>query len=297
MGNEHWMTRDMHLIRRKPLNEVAIPGSHDAGTSGMHTGSPWTPGRREWWVPLARAFKCVTVRYSKTQTLSVLEQARLGVRYFDLRAAPYNDPELGRRTYRFTHGLLGDDFLAGVGDLCQFAMQNPCEILILDIRKLIGFTAEDHSRLITALEAIAGHNLCSDLELTPRSTVDEFLHANQNIIIIYPKPTPRFWSSLMITTKWPNSSSVEECVDFIDEAIERRVGTKADVLLHNVQACVTPNAKSIVQDPLSSTLKLAKRLNKRLLPLVRTWDRLNVIMVDGVGEGGLVDEIIRANQS
>jgi hypothetical protein len=86
-------------------------------------------------------------------------------------------------------------------------------------------------------------------------------------------------------------------VDFIDEAIERRVGTKADVLLHNVQACVTPNAKSIVQDPLSSTLKLAKRLNKRLLPLVRTWDRLNVIMVDGVGEGGLVDEIIRANQS
>lgn len=95
------------------LKEIAIPGSHDAGTCGML----W-PG--------------------ETQSYSIKDQLTFGARYFDIRV---NKTEEG---YRIYHSVLnGVDFLGVLSDIKDFIMSHPTEVLILDFQHFSGDSKND----------------------------------------------------------------------------------------------------------------------------------------------------------
>jgi len=72
-SNESWMGADMPFIANKRLADIAIPGTHDAGTANI---------------------KSSMERVSRTQDNSVLQQLKDGIRYLDLRI--YNNRDSGK---------------------------------------------------------------------------------------------------------------------------------------------------------------------------------------------------------
>lgn len=86
------------------INEIILPGSHDAGTNGMS------------WL-------------GATQHLSVEEQLNLGVRYFDLRVNKVNDE------YFIFHSIINGNKFDPILDLIvNFIKENQSETLLLDFQ-------------------------------------------------------------------------------------------------------------------------------------------------------------------
>lgn len=86
------------------LNEIIMPGSHDAGTYGMS------------WL-------------GATQHLTIEEQLNLGVRYFDLRVN-----KKGEEYVMFHSVLNGTKFDPILDSIVKFINENPSETLLLDFQ-------------------------------------------------------------------------------------------------------------------------------------------------------------------
>lgn len=87
------------------LMNIAIPGSHDAGTNGM----PW---------------------YTKTQSRNVDDQLACGTRYFDLRV------KVKKGECRIYHGPAYSLYLKDIlGQVRDFLIANSSECVILDVHK------------------------------------------------------------------------------------------------------------------------------------------------------------------
>lgn len=101
------------------LNELVMPGSHDAGSNGM--------------MPLAQ-----------TQGHDIIDQLNGGVRYFDLRVKFQGD------TLVIFHDIItGQKFENVLSDISEFTAAHPSELLVLDFQHL-GDTA--HEATIQALK-------------------------------------------------------------------------------------------------------------------------------------------------
>ena len=75
LETNHWMTNIYDLIKDRTLQEIAIPGSHDAGMNNMDGNTNC----------LTRGNACDT----QTQLSTIYEQLGYGSRYFDIRPAKY----------------------------------------------------------------------------------------------------------------------------------------------------------------------------------------------------------------
>jgi hypothetical protein len=101
-----WMN-DLAFLRDRPLREIVIPGSHDAGTYKLYYP--------------------VDNNSSKCQQVSVLEQLRAGSRYLDLRAWKASDNE-----YWMYHGLAWSDvkLVDVLTDIKTFLTESTGEVVI-----------------------------------------------------------------------------------------------------------------------------------------------------------------------
>ncbi|MDD6302275.1 MAG: phosphatidylinositol-specific phospholipase C domain-containing protein [Bacillales bacterium] len=87
------------------INDIVIPGSHDAGTYSMS------------WL-------------GKTQSFSIKEQLQIGVRYFDIRVNKKSEND-----YVIFHSIInGVNFLPIIEDIKEFIINNPSETLLLDFQ-------------------------------------------------------------------------------------------------------------------------------------------------------------------
>ncbi len=99
----HWMSyiKDFTLLK-----QIAIPGAHDSGTTGM------------MWM-------------GETQNLSTSEQLACGVRYLDLRVAKKKNADVGQ----IYHGPLKHQLLSDVlTDVNDFLTLHPTETVLLDFQ-------------------------------------------------------------------------------------------------------------------------------------------------------------------
>lgn len=101
------------------LNQIVLPGSHDAGTNGMS------------WL-------------GRTQQCSVKEQLSLGVRYFDLRVNRVEDD------YVIYHSIInGARFDPILDDIASFIRENPSETLLLDFQHFSNGSEEHVYQAVT----------------------------------------------------------------------------------------------------------------------------------------------------
>lgn len=103
-----------------PVKNIAIPGSHDAGTYNM-------------------------LSLGETQSSSILTQLKFGVRYFDIRVE-----EKGDSLVIFHSVLSGMDFNEVINDISEFMETNDSEVLILDFQH---FKNDSMQKVIDTLES------------------------------------------------------------------------------------------------------------------------------------------------
>ncbi len=101
-----------------PINKIAIPGSHDAATSGV-------------------------VWAAETQNCTIKEQLLLGTRYFDLRVHKKGDD------FVVFHSVVdGMNFVPVLQDIKEFIYQHPTEFLILDFQHFKGDSQDGVLKLL-----------------------------------------------------------------------------------------------------------------------------------------------------
>lgn len=104
---EHWMTHGYETIRNKTLKDLTLPGSHDAA---MYLGGYHVFGR--------------------TQSLTIYDQLREGIRYFDLR--PVATTVDGRIEFHIYHGIIsGPPLLEVLDDVRKFMQTDGRELILL----------------------------------------------------------------------------------------------------------------------------------------------------------------------
>lgn len=137
-GLTQWMDT---LNDEARLNEIVLPGSHDAGTNGMS------------WL-------------GKTQHLSVKEQLNLGVRYFDLRVNHV------KNDYVIYHSIInGTRFDPILDDIASFIEENPSETLLLDFQHFKN--GSDEYVYHTVLEKLKDHLVVQNDDQSELAFVDE----------------------------------------------------------------------------------------------------------------------------
>ena len=300
MYKESWME---NLQSSMPLREVTVPGSHDAGMWDVHIGSPWNSARTGSAATFAKIAKyttpCTTVNYAKTQNLDLVDQFREGVRYFDLRVAKHI--ENGKVQYRFTHGLLGSDFLDGMRDLIKYSNKFPKEILICDVRFIFGFTDQDHQIFQDSLLNIIGDRL-ADNSFRTSTKLSEFWETKKNVILIYHSANryKNFWPSSRIGMTWPNTTNSDVAIEKMGKfitGVQNSWYINTDKF-YGLHATLTPDNLYVGLRLWGSVQHLANKLNKKMVKLMKEdWKeaKLSFVMYDVVEYPGLADAIIQSN--
>lgn len=293
MDKSCWMST---LYEDTPLNEVTVPGSHNAGSWGIHACSPWNSARKGTAAKFAKLAKytlpCINVNYAKVQNLDLVDQFKEGVRYFDLRVAKHEGK------YRFSHGLLGSDFLTGIQDLIDhtsFHKYNK-EIMVLDIRFIWGFSEIDHYKFQECLLNMIGSRIAIRKKFKALSPLSKYWDHKKNIIVFYNSKfkSELFWSKRNIESTWPNALDPIIAVDKINKFIDN-VDVKNK--FYGVHAILTPTVKYVATRPFSSTIKLSESINKRVVKLMEDqWaNKVSFIIYDVVEYPGLAEAIILSN--
>ena len=101
------------------VNEIVMPGSHDAGSYKM-------------------------VWLGETQNFNIEQQLEMGVRYFDLRVNKMDEE------YVIFHSIInGVEFLPILESIKNFIIENPTETLLLDFQHFEGGSQNDVYQFIT----------------------------------------------------------------------------------------------------------------------------------------------------
>jgi hypothetical protein len=184
--------------RATPLYDLALPGSHDAGTSNLASSVDWVLAERDnrcsglaWGSTPGPAI----YNLAATQNQIMPEQLASGVRYLDLRTA--DDPGRGTDpggTWRLVHTMFAQSTLTVEAEgIARWAAAHPDEIVIADFNKVCAGAAGDTSGFTDALtshDPISGKSLCdvayrtTDLPHLPAVTVQEVRDSGRNVIVL-----------------------------------------------------------------------------------------------------------------
>ncbi|MFJ4965351.1 hypothetical protein ACIP6P_23350 [Streptomyces sp. NPDC088729] len=188
-----WMDQLKGTIGDRPLNQIVMPGSHDAGTSTITEDSGICSYGES--AEASRAWPGVAASMSRTQSGSLVEQLDGGSRYLDLRLCKqgdkwftYHGGPLGRQFFDSTGA--GGTVRGEVNELADWIGRHPKEIVIVRLTTAVPpETAAADSRaavdaLGNALGGGAGKPAIADGSLKPTSTYNQFVSAGKHVVIV-----------------------------------------------------------------------------------------------------------------
>lgn len=124
---QDWMK---YLNNDTQIFDVTLPGTHDTG-AGPQDYQNW-------------------FNFVQCQAWTISEQLQAGIRYFDIRVAPYYDK------LKIYHGIidLNLDFKDVMNDFVSFLKQFPSEFLFISLKKESGSDVEGPNNICNLIEAI-----------------------------------------------------------------------------------------------------------------------------------------------
>ncbi|WP_261953738.1 hypothetical protein [Streptomyces nigrescens] len=186
----HWMEQLRPQIGTRPLNRIAMPGSHDAGSWSIHDGSGLCRSGDTYDV--SRVWPGLAASMAHTQSRPIVDQLDAGARYIDLRLC-YQDGQW----YTYHGGPLGGAFFdgpSGTGEaasLARWITGHPSEVVILGVRVTadaaeLPAAREDAMRRLKALlpGRTAPYGAPGTGGLTPTSPYEAFLSAGTNTVLV-----------------------------------------------------------------------------------------------------------------
>ena len=182
------MTQLNPHIGDRRLGDIIIPGSHDAGTYGIDENSYLID--RNFLFQLGEIVTPQTlVNWSLTVDIDFTEQLNLGCREFDLRIA---DATSFDGTFRWWHGLTGDEIHLGLQQFYNFAVANPMEVIIMHFNHFaapgesgtIPITPAKKDEIADILLEYLGPIAVPESLVSVNPTVNEILGTGKNVIIL-----------------------------------------------------------------------------------------------------------------
>ena len=185
----NWITTNSAILGRKQLNEIALPGAHDAGTfsinfaksTNVRLGSGEgisTPDNK----PLKQLLSIGSTfsNWAKTQERNTLEMLNDGIRYFDIRVCVDSKGVL-----MTCHGLYGASIDSILNDVKTFTDKNPREVVLLGFNhfwerqfqieknkkqgEIEGLTTAKWAELINLVKSKLNGKLLSNKVFSPKS--------------------------------------------------------------------------------------------------------------------------------
>ena len=136
---------------RCTLREVAMPGSHNAGTAAL------TRRISKHAPTIYKAVPGFIRRWSVCQSLTVGEQLRAGSRYIDIRSAVTSD---GKVVY--VHANVGRPVEEALSDIGEFINTTTHEVVIVDFQHFYNFRDSDHDAYAEKIRSIFDHERIAD---------------------------------------------------------------------------------------------------------------------------------------
>jgi hypothetical protein len=301
VDRSRWMEQLAIHLASKTIRRVILPGSHDAGTASISSGSPLSPDAPDLPIPSAITAPVISA-WSRAQSLHIGEQLQEGIRYFDLRVARNGSD--GKLYY--AHSMFADNVLDSISQITAFLQSHQRELVILDFQHFLNLSAEDHISLARALDSAFADLLVPPPQAGVFPTLEFVWSRHQQVIIVYSNESggseilathTNFWSRNLLSSKWAETPDPIKLHEYLRNVITCAPSDQLFVL----QGVLTPDTKMIlhglVGNP-SSLQDLAQLVNPQLLSWCATeWANkgLNIIMVDWAVESGVVEYAIRMN--
>lgn len=230
------------------LLEIALLGAHDAFSYDIDINSVVDNKSSEGLMQgfIGRLIKGFSVRQSKTQTVSVQDLLKSGVRYFDLRVS-YNESE---DLYYTVHNYFSTPLTLVLSQIEQFLEEHPTEFIIIDLQHAYGVDYQSESDFLTIDSYFDESgvydytypktgkplNLITYGDLTKEST-----KAGLMIFSKFQESNEYFWDyETNIRSNWANKDGFTEVYDFL-QSESKYISDNPDLLnqLRVMQAVTT----------------------------------------------------------
>jgi len=273
----NWMEELLSNKADTPLNDINIPGTHDAATYNINENSTFSKYelKAEPEKKIAKSIfdtvKLTVVRnkilgLAKAQSQSILTQLYDGIRYFDLRPGfGHNKNEIW-----ISHSFYSVNIDDVLRDINVFTEKNEQEVIILDCRYLWGETKNDpklQAKLEAKIKKYLGKKVKINPEkLKPTSTLQDYWKTETRVIVYYPN-SGKF-------SRVENSDTPGKDADSNIKTIDKVLPTLDNKKFRNVQCQITPSYEpsdlmSMVKNSLES---YAKNTNKHMIvPFENNW--------------------------
>eukprot|EP01139_Manchomonas_bermudensis_P011044 Amastigsp_a341895_43.p1 type:complete len:334 gc:universal Amastigsp_a341895_43:95-1096(+) len=275
---ENWMS---HLPADATLLTITLPGTHDSGSYSVTSQLQGVPPLLDEFVQVADALHidvgAVIDAWAKSQTETLYGQFEGGIRYADIRASwcALNN------TWRTNHGVvLGAPLAELLEDAAAFALQQPTEVLVLEISHTESYN-EPPSSAVAALVALvtsAFGELLVPSSVPLGTPIAELVAANTRVLVTIDDPaalalSELVWDGDTIINTYANSPMLATMESFNSGQVTQfrnglANGTLGSSQLYKISWTLTPNAATVLGTLLpnqpKSLLELAQIANVAL---------------------------------
>lgn len=262
-GQSSWMTDNASLLGPKKLNEIAIPGAHDAGTfaispnkaKGVRIGSPGETSPDNKKVKRLLSFGPVFDDWAKTQERTTAEMLADGIRYFDIRVCVD-----GKGVLMTCHGLYGAPVAAMLDDIKAFSDKYPREVVLIGFNhfwdrkfqidkgkksgEIEGMRAEKWTELVALVKSKLGTRLMSGKTFTPISTLNDVWKSEARVIALFDSadaPEDEFVWKQREENTWVEGWNAERYKAGTLKVLENAKAGKYEGKFFAVRSSVTPD--------------------------------------------------------
>ncbi|KMJ47008.1 hypothetical protein AB204_00490 [Xenorhabdus khoisanae] len=259
------------------LSEIAMLGSHDAGT--------YAYSRRK--SGFASSLGSLLPAAFKTQNRTLRQQAEAGARYFDIRVAQNKDG-----SFSFFHGpsVAGSDAVSDVKSLLEYAAGDTNHFYLLKLvfkgeKGQSSAAASSNTFLQSILEGHQQRLITLDDTSSLGEAMVDLLDKGKNIGIMvdrkkYDGTEPHWGYKESVNTKWANRANAEETANFLLKFHENPVPDKLNIMQTNIPVA------SVGRGQFTSGVKRYLFGNRD--PLIKAVAQLpaGIISADYVGDSG-----------
>ncbi len=260
------MSDNAAILSKKQLNEIALPGAHDAGTFAISatktsesnsgdsgSASPDSKKAKRIFSLLGPVFN----DWAKTQERTTAEMLNDGIRYLDIRVCVDNKAVL-----MTCHGVYGASLTSILDDVKTFTDKNPREMVLLGFNhfwdrayqieqgkkqgEIEGLTNANWKKLTDLVKTKLDGKLINSKNFSPKSKLSELWQlkkGNQVIALVDSVDAPDdelFWKQEEENT-WVEGWDIDQFKSGTLKVLENAKTDKYDDKFYAIRSSVTPD--------------------------------------------------------
>jgi hypothetical protein len=205
VAQPNWMNDNAAILGKLQLNQIALPGTHDAGSFGIiPPKKSGIFGPKVETSPDTKPLKQILARgsvftdWAKTQERTNVEMLNDGVRYFDIRVCVD-----GKGTLMTCHGVYGASVESMLKDIKTFSDKNPKELILIGFNhfwdrqfqieqnrkqgEIEGLQKTKWTELVGLIKTKLAGKLVDGRKFSPKSKLEELwkLKKDNQVIVLF----------------------------------------------------------------------------------------------------------------